>query len=125
MPEPQPYQPDIPDLLQQFILELSPTSKVEQRQAAGVGGGLGQQPAAPTQLSPITTYNIGGGVVIYTQIFAATPDQWATMGAGTIGLGSITGKVGVVKSSNPAPTIKPEIKFGAVVGAGIGAALLL
>ena len=35
--------------------------------------------------------------LIYTQTFATHPGQWTTAGAGSVGLGTHTGVVGVVK----------------------------
>lgn len=60
----------------------------------------------PGQVSPITTVQIGyvkdGAYVqiqeVYTQTFAPTPDQWPAATQGAIGLGTLTGEVGVVKS---------------------------
>jgi len=55
----------------------------------------------PTQMSPVTNYDLGNGVKIpYTQLFVATPDQWPTPSPGTIGLGTIQGSIGVVKSKD-------------------------
>ena len=64
--------------------------------------------AAPIsgQVSPITTVQIGylknGAYVqvqeIYTQTFALPVDQWPSATQGAIGLGTIQGKIGVVKS---------------------------
>lgn len=67
------------------------------------GGAPIAAPAAttvPTQLSPITTYSSNGVSGIYTQTFAAVPDQWPSPEAGTIGLGTISGQVGVVKTAS-------------------------
>lgn len=64
-----------------------------------------------TQMSPVTTYGPDRGwpAVVYSQAFVAVPDQWPSPVAGTIGLGTIQGEVGVVKTSSkrdigPEPT---------------------
>jgi len=80
--------------------------------------GVGPAAAATaiTQVSPITTYQINlyrsGGVsqlnVVYTQTFAPIPDQWPSpTEAGTIGLGTIQGEIGVVKTKRSLPTQAP------------------
>ena len=50
----------------------------------------------------VTAYQIHGtgAVYTYTQVFTAFPDPWSSPSAGTIGLGTISGSVGVVKSSS-------------------------
>ncbi|OCK80409.1 hypothetical protein K432DRAFT_297765, partial [Lepidopterella palustris CBS 459.81] len=61
---------------------------------------------APGQVSPITTQwveSVINGVatwieIIYTQTFAAVPEQLATAGKGEIGMGTLTGQVGVTKT---------------------------
>lgn len=62
-------------------------------------------------MSPVTSYGPDRGwpLVIYTQTFAAVPDQWSSPVAGTIGLGTIQGEVGIVKTiskrnAGPEPT---------------------
>jgi hypothetical protein len=92
----------------------SATAHLEIRQGAVVTGA-----AAATvegQVSPITTVQIGyvkdGAYVqvqeIYTQIFALPVDQWPAATQGAVGLGTIQGEVGVVKSKRDAmPTQIP------------------
>jgi len=84
------------------------------RQVTGQGAA-----AAPTtggQISPVTTYYVnsynkeGADVqiaVVYTQTFPAVPDQWSSATAGEIGLGTITGTIGVVRSKRSLPTQAP------------------
>lgn len=102
-PTPAPEFQILPVLDANFIPELKP------RQAAG---------AAPqvTQVSPITTYYINSLVgpgsfaqvpVVYTQLFVPIPDQWESPGVGTIGLGTIQGEIGVVKTKRSLPTQAP------------------
>jgi len=96
-------------------LDLS-TPHLEIRQGVPVTGA----PAAATlvvgQVSPTTTVNIGyvkdGAYVqiqeVYTQTFASPVDQWPSPTAGSIGLGTIQGEVGVVKTKRDAmPTQLP------------------
>lgn len=76
------------------------------------GQGVGVAATAIGQISPITTYYAnsmkdGTAVqvpVVYTQTFAPVPDQWPSATAGEIGLGTIQGTVGVVKSKRSLPT---------------------
>lgn len=86
----------------------SATGHLEIRQGAVVTG-----VAAATvegQVSPITTVQIGylkdGAYVqvqeIYTQTFALPIDQWPAATQGAIGLGTIQGEIGVVKSKRDA-----------------------
>lgn len=70
-----------------------------------------QATTVATQMSPITTYGADRGwpVKVYTQVFAAVPDPWPSPEAGTIGLGTIQGQVGVIKTNSkrmaqPEPT---------------------
>jgi hypothetical protein len=65
------------------------------------------QPAGVSQISPVTTYYVNSEVapgsfaqvpVVYTQTFVPVPDQWPSAVAGTIGLGSIQGTIGQVRS---------------------------
>lgn len=68
--------------------------------------------------------------VIYTQTFASVPEQWATAGSGTIGLGTITGEVGVVKDEKSGGSVlAPGTLFTGSLAAlgvavGMGAMLL-
>jgi hypothetical protein len=82
-----------------------------------VTGAPAAQATDPTQISPITTYQANqmvNGVaqqvdVVYTQLFSIPPDQGAAPASGAIGLGTIQGEVGVVKTAakrdaQPEPT---------------------
>lgn len=83
------------------------------------GAAITAAPAAaattvPTQMPAITTYDLRDGkpLRVYTQIFPAVPDQWPSPSAGTIGLGTIQGQIGVVKTISkrnawPEPTASP------------------
>jgi len=78
-----------------------------------------------TQMSPITTINEGqvvNGVyqqvqVVYTQLFSAVPDQGPAPASGSIGLGTIVGEVGVVKTKREA---RPEPTEGAAAAEQMG-----
>lgn len=62
---------------------------------------------AATQMGTVTTEWVESTIdftttwveMIYTQTFASVPDQWSTSGSGSIGLGTISGTVGIVKDS--------------------------
>ena len=82
-----------------------------------VTGAPAAQPTDPTQVSPITTVQLNqivNGVaqqveVVYTQLFSPVPDQGLAPASGSIGLGTIQGQVGVVKTARkrdaiPQPT---------------------
>jgi len=82
-----------------------------------VTGAPAAQPTNPTQLSPITTVQVNqivNGVaqqveVVYTQLFSAVPDQGLAPASGSIGLGTIQGEIGVVRTGRkreamPQPT---------------------
>ncbi|KAI5205002.1 hypothetical protein E4T39_03301 [Aureobasidium subglaciale] len=69
--------------------------------------------------------------VKYTQTFVTHPGQWTTAGAGEVGLGTLTGTVGVVKAATGAgASVMPQGSlftaiFGLVgVAAGMGVVLL-
>jgi hypothetical protein len=80
-----------------------------------VTGAAAAQPTAPTQLSPITTMQVNqvvNGVVqqvevVYTQLFSAVPDQGLAPASGSIGLGTIQGQIGVVRTGRKRDAI-PE-----------------
>lgn len=102
----------IPDHLQKFIAKLNAEAVPEhfedlrKRQQGGVGGGVvppAQVVAQPTQVPTVTAYDVDGVHVVYTQTFAATPDPWEAPKPGTIGLGTLTGQVGVVKTAAAKP----------------------
>ena len=110
----------IPGSLNEFIASLQspledPDARpIELRQNGGaVGGGAPGAPALPpNQVSPITTIYIGSVQVIYTQLFSAVPSQGPGPMSGSIGMGTLTGAVGVVKTSE-AKNAGSSIKLGA------------
>lgn len=71
----------------------------------------------PTQMSPVTVYTQLDGVQkSFTQLFVAVLDQWPSPAAGSIGLGTIQGEIGVVKTKDkrdgmPEPTAPPGQTF--------------
>lgn len=88
-----------------------------------VTGAAAAQPTAGGQVSPITTIQVNeivNGVaqqvqVVYTQLFSAVPDQGFAPASGSIGLGTIQGQIGVVKTARkrdakPQPTEIADIK---------------
>lgn len=75
------------------------------------------QPAQPTQVSPITTLSLvnkAGAQVMqpYTQTFAAVPDQWPEPTAGTVGMGTIQGQIGQVKTNSKREEMTQTAMFG-------------
>lgn len=84
---------------------------LRKRQGGVAATNAPQATSVVTQMSPVTTYGPDRGwpLVVYSQKFSDVPDQWPSPSAGTIGLGTIQGQVGVVKSNSkryagPEPT---------------------
>ena len=74
-------------------------NKITQRQGGvALGGGVPAPIPNPNQVSPVTTVVVNGVPKVYTQTFAGVPDQFPTAVAGTIGLGTLTGTVGAVRT---------------------------
>lgn len=100
-----------------------------QNAALGGAGPAAARPVVPNQVSPITTVYIGSVQVVYTQLFAAVPDQGPTAASGTIGLGTLTGQVGVVKTAAAKSAAggrgngRGGLGVGVGVGVGIGVAM--
>jgi len=79
------------------------------------------------QVSPITTYLANKEVapgsfaqvpVVYTQTFNPVPDPWPAAVPGTIGLGTIVGTVGQVRSKRSEPTQAPMAQASVAEEAG-------
>lgn len=90
-----------------------PDLKVRQVTGQAAGAAL---PTEVGQVSPVTTYlankeiapgSFGQVPVVYTQTFIPFPDPWPSAAAGTIGLGTIQGTVGGVRSKRSEPTQAP------------------
>ncbi len=99
----------IPDNLRQFIMQWAGEQDswgLYPRQVAGAPGvapGGGIAPGAvtqPTQMPTVTTFELSGKVIPYTQTFPPTPSPFAAPVDGTIGLGTLSGQVGVVKTTS-------------------------
>ena len=92
----------------------------------GVGGGAGPPPDQPTQVPSVTEYTISGTAIVYTQKFVPTPDPWEKPKPGTIGLGTLTGSVGAVKTpKSDADALRARGLGAAAAGAGVGGYLML
>lgn len=87
-----------------------------------VTGPAAAQPTGAGQISPITTYQVNqivNGVAqqvqeVYTQLFSAVPIQGLAPASGAIGLGTIQGQIGVVKTgqkrdAKPEPTAVVDV----------------
>lgn len=65
------------------------------------------QPAVVSQQSPTTILSLqskGNPIMVpYTQTFAKVPQQWPSASSGEIGLGTIQGQIGVVKTKRSEP----------------------
>jgi len=113
-PSSEPTPTQNPEEVLQILPVLDPNMVPDLKKRQGVGQAIA--PTAVTQVSPITTYQIDlvrSGVaqqltVVYTQTFNPIPDQWPSpTEAGTIGLGTIKGEIGVVKTKRSLPTQAP------------------
>ncbi|KAI1619955.1 hypothetical protein EDD37DRAFT_181175 [Exophiala viscosa] len=97
------------------ILPVLDANIVPELKRQVTGQDAGATTTAVTQISPVTTYYANSYIdgvqtqvaVVYTQTFAAIPDQWPSYTAGSIGLGTLTGTIGVVKSKRSLPTQMP------------------
>jgi len=90
----------IAHLRQSPLLETPHNAQLSERQNGGLGGGVaGAAPLPPNQASPITTVYLNGQLVVYSQVFVAVPDQGPTPMVGSVGMGTLTGAVGVVKTA--------------------------
>lgn len=126
----------LPRLLSERPIRQQLTRNLRLRQAAG-NDNLGAVLTQVTQNNPVTTNWVESTnditttwvEVIYTQTFASVVEQRETAGAGSVGLGTITGEVGVVRSSAGAIIIPAgsfiTVALGAFgVLAGVGMVLL-
>ena len=77
------------------------------RQGGAVSNPQAEQPGQVTQVSPVTTLTMmssGKNInVPYTQTFPRVPEQWPSPSSGEIGLGTIQGQIGVVKTKRSEP----------------------
>ncbi|KAK5060126.1 hypothetical protein LTR84_010010 [Exophiala bonariae] len=110
---PQPTPTETSEEIFEILPFPVPSDPAELKKRQGVNAAI---PPVVTQVSPITTYQIDGVVngvatrlnVVYTQTFNPIPDQWPSpTEAGTIGLGTIVGEIGVVKTKRSLPTQAP------------------
>jgi hypothetical protein len=94
-------------------LDANIVPELRVRQVTGQGPAVAA--TAIQQVSPVTTvqlFKYVNGVaqqvaVVYTQTFGGVPDQWPAPTVGTIGLGTIQGDVGQVKTKRSLPTQVP------------------
>ncbi|MCJ1281540.1 hypothetical protein MMC26_000860 [Xylographa opegraphella] len=128
-PAPQPQSPNLlfpPKLpfggsLNDFISNLQQpmedTSEINARQAGvALGGGPGAAPLpVPGQLSPTTIYYVSNLPVTYVQKFVTPLDQGPTASVGSVGMGTLTGAIGVVKT-NEASSAGVSLRVGKEVG---------
>ncbi|KIW33869.1 uncharacterized protein PV07_00684 [Cladophialophora immunda] len=114
-PTPSPLEEENEYHILPLGLDANAVPELRVRQVTGQGAAAAA-PTAINQVSPITTYYINKEIapgqvtqvpVVYTQTFVPIPDQWSSAGAGTIGLGTISGTVGQVRSKRSLPTQAP------------------
>ncbi|KIW64162.1 hypothetical protein PV04_09115 [Phialophora macrospora] len=103
------------DIILPLGLDAFGVPELKKRQGAPAAAPTAQ-PAGVSQISPITTYYINSEVapgsfaqvpIVYTQTFPPVPDQWPSPVAGTIGLGTIQGTVGQVRSKRAVVVAEP------------------
>ena len=74
------------------------------RQGIPVANPGAPQPTAIVQVSPVTVLDLiskGNPIQVpYTQTFPAVPEQWPSPSAGTVGMGTIQGEIGVVRTKS-------------------------
>ncbi|KAF2396838.1 hypothetical protein EJ06DRAFT_567446 [Trichodelitschia bisporula] len=100
---PAPFHSANPSLLHANVLPA--IGELKRRQAPAIPTAL-PSPTAPLQVPPVTTQwletTIGAITtwvpITYTQTFGGVVDQWEGPAPGSIGMGTITGQVGVVKT---------------------------
>lgn len=92
--------------------EIDEHFHIDLKKRQGAVGATYAMPAttAATQMPSVTVYNMKSlAPMTYTQTFQAVLDQWPSPSAGTIGLGTIQGQVGQVKTkSKRAAGDRPE-----------------
>jgi Killer toxin-resistance protein 1 len=106
---------------------LTPTQihdLIKPRQGLAITAPAATLPANPLQMSPITIYQMysyppaGGAPLMidipYTQTFPDVPEQWPTAVPGVIGMGTIKGEIGVVKTKRFVPVVLEEGRTGMV-----------
>lgn len=107
---------------------MEDTSEIDARQnGVALGGGAGAAPLpVPGQVSPTTIYDVSGLPVTYVQTFALPLDQGPTASVGSVGMGSLTGTVGVVKT-NEASSGGVSVRVGQKMGwlSGVCAMVIL
>jgi len=84
---------------------MEDTSEIDARQnGVALGGGAAGAAPLPTpgQVSPTTIYDASGTPVTYVQTFLTPLDQGPTASVGSIGMGSLTGAIGVVRTDEAA-----------------------
>lgn len=88
-----------------LLTELSEHLHLDLKKRQGAVGATNTAAVAttiPTQMPSVTVYQIHGAgpIISYTQTFPPNPDPWPSPSAGTIGLGTIQGTIGVVKTNS-------------------------
>lgn len=114
---------------------LSPTASLENLelreivQSAAATQAATQYPTLSTDW--VETSLAGGGVtwvpVIYTQTFPSVYEAWPTAASGEIGLGTISGTVGVVRTSTPkwSGAERKRMALGGVVAIAVSMAAMM
>ncbi|MCJ1377009.1 hypothetical protein MMC17_000099 [Xylographa soralifera] len=123
-----PYGSSLHDFISNLQQPMKDTSEIDARQAGvALGGGAGAAPLpVPGQLSPTTIYYVSGQPVTYVQTFVTPLDQGPTASVGSIGMGTLTGAIGVVKTNEASSGgVSPRVSQGAGWLSGICAMVVL
>ncbi|MCJ1321348.1 hypothetical protein MMC15_006692 [Xylographa vitiligo] len=95
-----PYGSSLHDFISNLQQPIEDITEIDARQnGVALGGGAGAAPLpVPGQLSPTTIYYVSNLPVTYVQTFVTPLDQGPTASVGSIGMGTLTGAIGVVKT---------------------------
>ncbi|MCJ1431262.1 hypothetical protein MMC27_000613 [Xylographa pallens] len=129
-----PFGGSVNDFISNLQQPMEDTSEIDARQnGVALGGGAGAAPLpTPGQLSPTTIYYVSNLPVTYVQTFVTPLDQGPTASVGSIGMGTLTGAIGVVKTNEAAsggvsPRVSKEVGWvsGVCVMVLVGGRLLV
>ena len=123
-----PFGGSLNDFISNLQQPMEDTSEIDARQAGvALGGGVGAAPLpTPGQLSPTTIYYVSNLPVTYVQKFVTPLDQGPTASVGSIGMGTLTGAIGVVKTNQAASAaVSLKVSKGAGWVSGVCAMAIL
>ncbi|MCJ1417109.1 hypothetical protein MMC32_003448 [Xylographa parallela] len=103
-PTKAPFRGSVNDFISNLQQPMEDTAEIDARQnGVALGGGAGAAPLpVPGQLSPLTIYYVSNLPVTYIQTFVTPLEQGPTASVGSVGMGTLTGAIGVVKTNEAA-----------------------